>query len=204
MSQLLFKQTKRCSGFSILEVLISAAIIGIITAVIVVRYGSFNNAILLKSQAYEIAIDIRETQQFAVSVRGSSGAFREDYGVYFSLGSPDKYVTFRDDGVLEQVGVNGRVDSIAYYEAGEEIGAPNFIDSRFTISNICVNSCSTNVSDLSVTFNRPDYDAHFASVNADDQGVGAINDAKVTLQNVTDENITQSVVISPTGQVSVE
>lgn len=140
------------AAFSILEVLVTAAIIGIITAVIVLNYSSFNNAVLLKSQAYEIALDIREAQQFAVSVRGAGGEFREDYGLYFSTSEPGQYRLFRDQGTIEKRDDTGRLISLAYYDDGEEIGPPYFIDSRFAISSICVNDCAHVVDDLSISF----------------------------------------------------
>lgn len=191
-------------GFSIFEVLITAAIIGIITGIIVVKYGSFNNIILLKSQAYEIALDIREAQLFAVSVRGESGTFREDYGLYFNLTAPDRYLLFQDSGTIEQVDEYGSVKSIAYYDSGEEIGVPYFIDSRFELLSICVNNCADSVDDITVTFRRPDFDAQFASVSGDAYGVGTINDARITIANVTDNSIVRTIIVSPTGQVDIE
>ena len=180
-------------GFSILEVLITAAIIGIITAVIVVRYSAFNNAVLLKGQAYEMALDIREAQTFALSVRGSGGEFREDFGLYFDVAAPDRYILFRDSNDAEG----------AYYDQGEQVGVPYFIDSRFELLGICVNSCTDTVDDISVTFKRPDFDAVFASVDGDSQGIGTISDARIQIANALDTTIVREVEVSPTGQITV-
>ncbi|MEL6804356.1 MAG: prepilin-type N-terminal cleavage/methylation domain-containing protein [Bacteroidota bacterium] len=185
-------KTRSTRGFSILEVLITAAIIGIITAVVVVRYSSFNNAVLLKSQAYEVALDIREAQTFALSARGTGGDFREDFGLYFDTNNPGGYLLFRD----------GNDEAPAQYDDGEQVGVPYFIDSRFEIQKICVNACSTEIDNISITFKRPDFDALFAT--SDTGFAGSIGDAHIVIENALDPTVMQAVNVSPTGQISIE
>jgi len=203
-------------GFSILEVLITAAIIGIITAVVAFRYGSFNNAVLLKNQAYEIALDIREAQIVAVSALGQqtglgSNEFREDYGIYFNIETDlgrTQYLMFQDRGELIESGRN-----MAYYDSepyDEKIGPTANIDSRFKIGRICINiisadnNCPHWVTDLSVSFKRPNFDAQFASVDARNRGLGVINNARIEIINaVQNSDRQQSVIVNSTGQIYV-
>lgn len=192
-------------GFSILEVLITAAIVSVITAMVVFKYGSFNNSVLLKDQAYEMALNIREAQVFAVSVRGESGQFREDYGLYFTLAAPQQYVLFQDNGDVVENGKHR-----AYYDIGEGIGKPYAVDSRFQIKKICVNIvsstnlCPATVDDISVTFKRPDFDAHFASVSGKNAGL-SVNNARILLSGANSGTTdTRTIVISTTGQISIE
>lgn len=190
------KKNKYSRGFSILEVLVTALIIGLITAMVMFRYGSFNNVILLKSQAYEMALDIREAQVFAVSVRGGDNEFRQEYGMYFDIDEPGQYQLFLDSLAND----NGR------YDSGEETDVPYYIDDRFQITAICVNSSSdcssgTDVDTLSVTFIRPDFDSVFVSTGP---SVNNISRARIELSSINDDSVTRAVNISLAGQIDVE
>ncbi len=178
-----------------LEMLVTIAIISIITAVVVVRYGSFSAAVLLKSQVYELALNVREAQVFAISVRTESATpnpFRNAYGVYFTTDSPSVYTLFLDDEGNESV----------LYDTSptdESLGNPFTIDSRFYISRICVNDCAVDVDNLSVSFKRPDFDAQLAVA-----GYGLVASAEVIVASVADPSQTKSVRINSTGQISVQ
>lgn len=172
-------------GFSLLEILITTAIIGIITGIVTLRYGSFNNLILLKNQAYQVAIDLRESQTRALSVTGASGGFRQPYGIHFSVSNPDRYMIFLDSDPENGV-----------YNVGEELEIRR-LDSRFQISRLCSGSsesCSP-LSDLSITFRRPNFDA---IMNA-----GTVSNGVVEIETLTSDS-TRTININAVGQITVE
>lgn len=172
-------------GFSILEVLITTAIIGIITGLVTLRYGSFNNLILLKNQAYQVAIELREAQTRALSAAGSEGGFRRPYGIHFSMSNPDRYILFLDSNPD-----NG------LYDSGEELETRR-LDSRFRLKRLCSGSSisCTSLTGLSITFRRPNFDA---IMNA-----GTVANGIVEIETLTGDS-TRMVNVNAVGQITVE
>jgi prepilin-type N-terminal cleavage/methylation domain-containing protein len=175
------------AGFSVLEMLITAAIIGIITALVTIKYGSFNNLILLKNQAYQIALEMREMQTQSISAVGRGEDFRRPYGLYFTTSEPSRYRLFID---MDDPGDSG----YGNYNAGEELEVRN-LDSRFRLSRLCSGSnCS--LTTLSVTFQRPNFDA---IING-----GTVSDASIEITAVTNSSSTRTVGVNAAGQITVQ
>lgn len=193
-------------GFSLVELLVSISVLVLVMAVMMAGHNAFNSAVLLRSQAYDIALETRQVQLRAVSVIGGSVAsdFRQQHGVFFREASPffagRKYQIFRD-GVA---GTAGKVDS------GEEFGRQGIVDSRFYISEIRTKDQSGTeaviAGGISVMFERPNFDAHFydSDGNALSDMVAVFIDLRVNgsaglsgLENVRTIEITRS------GQITV-
>lgn len=168
-------------GFSILEVLITAAIIGTITGLIVLKYGSFNNLILLKNQAFQVALDLRDVQARALSALGDGTQFRNGYGIYFATTQSDRYLLFVD---LNDNGI---------YNTGEEIETRR-IDSRFRLSRLC-NNTSCGLTTLSVVFKRPNFDAKMNN--------GAVSLGRIEITGQAASSI-RTVIVNSAGQISVQ
>jgi prepilin-type N-terminal cleavage/methylation domain-containing protein len=195
-------------GFTIVELLVTLGIVVLVTGIVMLRYSSFNSSVLLTSQAYLTAFDVREAQSLAISVRGNSNQFREEYGLYFNMADPNEYLLFQDNEA------NGD-HSPARFNAGEEIGVPYKVDSRFTILNICgtngtSRTCYTDdpetadesidsgFDDVAISFKRPDFDARFYSPDKSNMQM-----VEIHIGN-EDSVIIKKVVVYSSGQISIE
>lgn len=135
-------------GFGLVELMVSIGIMVLVSSVIIVRQSSFDSAVLLRNQAYEIALQAREIQLGAVSAQSDgSGNFRSLLGLHFEKGTA-VYKVFRD------AGTQGGYDT-----DDTPFGIQGKFDSRFEIRDILIGGSS--VSEVSVVFERPNFDAMF-------------------------------------------
>ena len=86
-------------GFTIVEMLVIAGIFVIVAGMVLVNFKKGENSTQFLLATEEVASNIRKTQ--TQTLTGSieqeivaSGGF----GLYFNLGQPDQYLTFRDNG----------------------------------------------------------------------------------------------------------
>jgi len=149
---LVFHKNKKVfsqSGFGLIELMVSISIMSIVMAVILVRQSSFNSAVLLRSQAYEVALSLRTVQLSAVSASNDAGDFRDVLGIHFdtSENTDGLFRIFRDD------------NNNNFYTSSEEFGLQGRLDNRFEIRTIRAGAATPN--QISVIFERPNFDARF-------------------------------------------
>lgn len=195
--------TRRCvaaGGFGLIELLVSISIIVLVTSLVLIRHSAFNSALLLRSQTYEIALQTREVQLFAVSAIGQGADFRNQFGVHFDTATDEnyRYAIFRD--------ANG--DSY-YSGTSEEFGGEQgFLDDRFEVRTIRMSGGADDgatPSELSVVFERPNFDARFFSAaNTElDAGRAEIDIARRGVTGTGPETL-RTLEITRTGQISVQ
>ena len=113
-------------GFGLVELMVSISIMMLLSSIILVRHSAFNGAVLLRSQAYEVAFALRKAQLLAVSGNNNSGGTSlgtttQQYGVYFDIDTPNTFIIFHDinangqwegEAVDDQVGLTGDRKSV--------------------------------------------------------------------------------------------
>lgn len=193
-------------GFSLVEVLISVSIVGVILATILFNYGTFNDQLAISAGAQEIAIILRQAQTYGLTVKEvevGGGGFSSAYGVYldFSTDSSNYYLFVDKDGD-RKYDVGSGCGSGAATECITRFSLRNSV----RISSICDkdNNCPPGTSQkLHVTFLRPNPDATIIFANSSDvtQSVSPLT-GKIRLTSL--KGSTATITIESTGQISVQ
>lgn len=186
------------SGFGLVELMVSISLVVLVTSVILARHDSYNGAVLLRSQAYDVALKLREVQMEAVSVVAQEGDYRAPLGACFSTQWPNRYYVFIDTNG------NGACDL-----ATEQVGQQGNIDPRFQINSlglVTTLSESTPANNVSILFERPNFDAKFFVNGTPQNNVEAVEigifrvGASQQSTNVSDLRVME---VSRTGQILV-
>lgn len=84
-------------GVTLVELIVVLGIIGVLSTVVVTSHASFSKTILLSSTAYDIALTIRNAQNFGLGSRVTTGSIykNEGYGVHFTPAS-SSFILFAD------------------------------------------------------------------------------------------------------------
>lgn len=145
-------------GFSIIELIVSIAIIVIITTVIMFQYRDYSDVTTLRGQSHEIALALREAQVNATNGKEfapSTDQFRIQYGVNFIKATPPAISTFyaygdRDkDGFLETTTVATTNELLAKYS----LRSGYTFDICLKTNESDLDSACITVSDLKVLYN---------------------------------------------------
>lgn len=195
---------KKNNGFTLIEVMITVAIVTILSATAVVNYYSFNDRLSLSSAGQEMALNIRQSQVYGLNVKEASvggGIFTSGYGIYFNMdsGSNDNYIVFVDK------------DGDQKYDEDSGCGSGNtecvesvFLKNGVTISFIdSVESCpaSNSARYLTITFLRPNPDADISFFNSggNNKACSKMSSALITLNSRGGRSMILSV--EKTGQI---
>lgn len=190
------------AGFGLIELMVSVSIVALVSAVILSRNTSFNGAVLLRNQAFELAFAVRQAQLLAVSGNTGLPGDTRRYGVYINTSTAEQgnYLIFQDNNT----------GNVGYYDSSEDtvIGTRGRLDGRFEIRGV------TNLAGVSqtgggantgfsITFVRPNFDAKFKNqANANPAGPVYIDVAQLNKTGNTTGEV-RRVEVTSTGQVQV-
>lgn len=173
-----------------------------VVAVVSINQSGFNGAVLLRGQAYETALAIREVQLNAVSAAGDSGNFRSVYGVQFDVATErnDRYVIFKDTPAPSS-------EANGFYDPGhgEEYGSPGLLDSRFEIREIrTIPASASPMENLAIVFVRPNFDARFFKSTGELDLTSVEIDIARRGKTGAGPGEVRTVEVTSTGQISVQ
>jgi prepilin-type N-terminal cleavage/methylation domain-containing protein len=210
------KKDKKARGFTLVELMVSLAIFAFMTAFLLARYGTFNQDTLLTNLAYDMALTIRSSQSYGLNVQNSantqgsiscnsqsgyflgSSCFYYAYGVHFGGTTPtNQFILFID----LNTGMTGAGTYVSNNTPSEIVNTYN-MNHGYTIQSICAgtsDNCQP-LTTLDITFKRPNPDAIIDGTLAAGGQVSNQSYAKIV---VTANNITQSVVVQETGEISI-
>lgn len=195
------KVTKK--GFTLVELLVVIAIIAIISSLALFNSSKLNSAVLISNTAYEIGLVIRDAQVSGLgakvtSASGDISATTSNQGIYFSLDTPEKIISFAD---LVK-------DNI--YNVGEESQIYNIENKRAgTITKICTIQPTTNtctpLSELTIVFKRPNPEAYFyPNDSTDNPHIGSGFNGTVAINVGFEGGDCRSIIIYKTGAVQID
>jgi len=201
-------------GFTLIEMMICIAIVGIISTVVMFSYSAFSDSLALSSAGQEIAVEVRQAQVYGLSVKentvGGSGQFNNGYGVHISLDDPTNYYIFVD---LANPIPNNKYDGNSTCAPGGECVEKMSLRSGVSITAICgaafgnTVSCplSASIRAMDIIFVRPNPDAQIRfliSGGSFYQSGGTFQTGQIILTSAGGK--TMKLTIQNTGQISLQ
>lgn len=219
------KINKHKAGFTLFEMLISAAIVVLISGVVLYNHKKFSSDIEVTNLAYKMAIDIRQAQVYSISVKefvsGQStvSSFEVPYGLHFDNSYPTSYIIFADadgNGLYTGSGVANMDCSPPECVEKITIGRGNTIEKWCGVvwGNPGAGSCVIAGVDkyfLDMKFFRPNPDAIFRLFSRSYNTGGAVSGSCGGMDCtgwatclISPSGRKKAVVVYETGQISVE
>jgi prepilin-type N-terminal cleavage/methylation domain-containing protein len=217
------------SGFSLVELIVVIVIFTTISSMVIFRQSKFSSDILITNLAYQMALEIRQTQTYGIGVRGIDNPllinrFKYGYGIHLGVDSLNRslvdsppessFILFADsydssnypdgnDHVYGEAGVPAADDQGEHLETFKVPAGNKILDFCYgSGSNLhCHDDSSGGPTTLDITFLRPEPNAHITiDGSPDTEYAGPVD---IILQSALGDKCKKIVILS-TGQISVD
>lgn len=207
------KNRTKKGGFTLVELMVVLVIFVALTGVVMSSQSRFDGTILLNNLAYDIALSVRQAQNYGVNVKESSlnnsSSTFSGYGVVFDTSDNKHYILFAD-----VIGNNGNgnnyFDSTDFFcsKSDPECIEKYALTRGSYIKSLCVANkeeyCTgtENLTNrLTVTFKRPNPDAHITK-GVTGNMLSEQSFAKIVISSAGGQ--TKSIIVTALGQIYVK
>ena len=208
------RRLSRHRGFTLVELIVSLSIFAFMTALVLAKYGTFNEDVLITNLAYDTAVTIRSAQAYALNVRDtgatagavSNNNFSNAYGVHFDMTHNTSFVFFVNSGI-ETYANPDNAAATSYVSTISQTISTYTMKTGNTIVRLCANidttPCPTsgagNLTQADVVFRRPYPDAILT---------GTANGVPSTVPSVeivvgAADGTTKNIIVRQTGQIQI-
>jgi prepilin-type N-terminal cleavage/methylation domain-containing protein len=199
-------------GFTLVELLIVIAIIGVISMVVFNGQSSFNKTIILSNTAYDVALSIRSAETFGLGGK-ALGTSPVGYGVHFDKNTPSSFIIFADSypgpsgsgchATSDLSALDAQPGNCIY--TGDDTRVSTYtLGNKITINGFCItradaSSSCEGIDTLDIVFARPNPDP-FMNINGAYSSVNPIQ--KVCLILTSPHGGSRYVSIVKSGQIN--
>ena len=196
------KNLKLNEGFTLAELIVVMAIATVIITSVVVQQSRWNDRLAVDTQAYELALMIRQAQIYSLGVReytaGTDDKFNIGYGVHFDTSGPpsERYIFFADrDGDFK-------------YDPEEEIET-KYLTKGVKVNKICsavASPCpgSSGLKQIDVSFLRPLSNAHMIFMDNTGAVISPQPPPPAFLKVKSADGLEVVIKVETNGQISVQ
>lgn len=167
-----FFKNKKSKAFTLIEFIVVITIASIIMTALIIQQGRWNNRLTVNTQAFELAMMIRQAQIYALGVKENPAStgdkFDVRYGVHMSqeaASAPsDRYILFADLNNNNRYDSGEEVEQV-YFKGGVRVLRICRTQSNVMNCNTITPAASNDHRRLDIMFKRPVPDANIVYRN---------------------------------------